>query len=77
MGYSRHDYKNNQMNNSCTGVTTKQSAAARAKSTRDHNVDYEPQILKKHRMDVCKIEDKEVLFLYSQGTSTRDIERIM
>lgn len=36
----------------------------------------EPQIVKKHQMDVSEIEDK-ILFLYSQGTSTRDIERTM
>jgi transposase-like protein len=43
---------------------------------RDRNGEYEPQIVKKHQMDISDIEDK-ILFLYSQGTSTRDIEKTM
>jgi transposase-like protein len=43
---------------------------------RDRQGEYEPQVVKKHQMDISDIEDK-VLYLYSQGTSTRDIERTM
>jgi len=42
----------------------------------DRNGEYEPQIVKKHQMDISEIEDK-ILFLYSQGASTRDIEKAM
>ena len=43
---------------------------------RDRNGEYEPQVVKKHQMDISEIEDK-IIFLYSQGTSTRDIEKTM
>ncbi len=37
---------------------------------------YEPQLVKKHQSDVSSIEDK-IIFLYSQGISTRDIQKTM
>ena len=43
---------------------------------RDRKGEYEPQIVKKRQLDISGIEDK-IIFLYSQGTSTRDIERTM
>ena len=43
---------------------------------RDRNGEFEPQLVKKHQTDVSAIEDK-VLFLYSQGVSTRDIQKTM
>jgi transposase-like protein len=43
---------------------------------RDRNGEYEPQIVKMHKMDISAIEDK-IIFLDSQGVSTRDIEKTM
>lgn len=80
LGYSRYDYKNKRTDNSRNGSYKKTVISSQGeidlKVPRDRNGDYEPQIVKKHQMDVSEIEDK-ILFLYSQGTSTRDIERTM
>lgn len=80
LGYSRYDYKNKRTDNSRNGSYKKTVSSSQGeidlKVSRDRNGDYEPQIVKKHQMDVSEIEDK-ILFLYSQGTSTRDIERTM
>lgn len=80
LGYSRYDYKNKRTDNSRNGSYKKTVSSSQGeidlKVPRDRNGDYEPQIVKKHQMDVSEIEDK-ILFLYSQGTSTRDIERTM
>ena len=80
LGYSRYDYKNKRADNSRNGSYKKTVSSSQGeidlKVPRDRNGDYEPQIVKKHQMDVSEIEDK-ILFLYSQGTSTRDIERTM
>jgi transposase-like protein len=80
LGYSRYDYKNKQTDNSRNGSYTKTVSSSQGEIDlsipRDRNGEYEPQIVKKHQMDISAIEDK-ILFLYSQGTSTRDIERTM
>jgi transposase-like protein len=80
LGYSRYDYKNKQTENSRNGSYKKTVSSRQGEVElsvpRDRNGEYEPQIVKKHQMDISAIEDK-ILFLYSQGTSTRDIERTM
>jgi transposase-like protein len=40
----------------------------------DRKGKYKPQIAKKHQTDISSIEGK-IIFLYSQGVSTRDIEK--
>jgi transposase-like protein len=80
LGYSKYDYKNKQTENSRNGRYTKTVESSlgdvELAVPRDRNGDYEPQIVKKHQMDISEIEYK-IMFLYSQGTSTRDIERTM
>lgn len=80
LGYSKYDYKNKQTANSRNGSYKKTVSSSQGEIEltvpRDRNSEYEPQIVKKHQMDISGIEDK-ILFLYSQGTSTRDIERTM
>ena len=80
LGYSRYDYKNKQTDNSRNGSYKKTVNSSQGEIEisvpRDRNGEYTPQIVKKHQMDISAIEDK-ILFLYSQGTSTRDIERTM
>jgi transposase-like protein len=44
------------------------------KIPRDRNSEFEPQLIKKHETDISAIEDK-ILFLYSQGSSTRNIQK--
>lgn len=80
LGYSKYDYKNKQTDNSRNGSYKKTVSSSQGNVEltipRDRNGDYEPQIVKKHQMDISAIEDK-IIFLYAQGTSTRDIERTM
>jgi len=80
LGYSKYDYKNKQTDNSRNGrypkTVTSSQGDIELSVPRDRNGEYEPQIVKKHQMDISEIEDK-IIFLYSQGTSTRDIERTM
>jgi transposase-like protein len=80
LGYSKYDYKNKQTDNSRNGRYPKKVTSTQGEIDllvpRDRNGEYEPQIVKKHQMDISEIEDK-IIYLYSQGTSTRDIERTM
>ena len=80
LGYSKYDYRNKQTDNSRNGSYKKTVASSQGDVEltvpRDRNGEYEPQIVKKHQMDISDIEDK-IIFLYSQGTSTRGIERTM
>jgi len=80
LGYSKYDYKNKQTDNSRNGSYKKTVGSSQGDVElivpRDRNGEYEPQIVKKHQMDISAIEDK-IIFLYSQGTSTRDIEKTM
>jgi transposase-like protein len=80
LAYSKYDYRNKQTDNSRNGsyrkTVTSSQGDVELTIPRDRNGEYEPQIVKKHQMDISDIEDK-IIFLYSQGTSTRDIERTM
>ena len=80
LGYSKYDYRNKETDNSRNGIYKKTVSNSQGdielEVPRDRNGEYEPQIVKKHQMDISAIEDK-IIFLYSQGTSTRDIEKTM
>lgn len=80
LGNSKYDYKNktgsNSRNSSYRKTVSSSQGAVELKVPRDREGEYEPQIVRKGQMDISEIEDK-ILFLYSQGSSTRDIERTM
>ena len=80
LGYSKYDYKNKTGSNSRNGSYSKTVSGSQGevelKVPRDREGEYQPQIVKKGQMDISASEDK-ILFLYSQGTSTREIERTM
>ncbi|NLY73821.1 MAG: IS256 family transposase [Firmicutes bacterium] len=80
LGYSKYDYKNKQTDNSRNGYSKKTVQSSQGEMElripRDRNGEFEPELVKKHQMDISSIEDK-ILFMYSQGTSTRDIEKTM
>jgi len=80
LGYSKYDYKNKQTDNSRNGYSQKTVQGNLGEMEidipRDRNGEFEPQLVKKHQTDVSGIEDK-VIFLYSQGVSTRDIQKTM
>ena len=80
LGYSKYDYRNKQTSNSRNGHYKKTVNSSQGEIEllvpRDRQGEYEPAIVPKHEMDISAIEDK-IIFLYSQGTSTRDIEKAM
>ena len=80
LGYSKYDFKNKQTDNARNGTCKKTVLSSQGDVelaiSQDRNGEYAPHIVKKHQMDISDIEDK-ILFLYSQGTSTRDIEKAM
>jgi len=80
LGYSKYDYKNKQTENSRNGYSSKtvqgSMGEVELQIPRDRQGEFEPQIVKKHQTDVSGIEDK-IIFLYSQGVSTRDIQKTM
>lgn len=80
LGYSKYDYKNKNIDNSRNSYSSKTVQGSFGEMEidvpRDRNGEFEPQLVKKHQTDVSAIEDK-VIFLYSQGVSTRDIQRTM
>lgn len=80
LGYSKYDYKNKDTDNSRNGYSQKTVQGSLGELEinvpRDRKGEYEPQLVKKHQTDVSAIEDK-VIFLYSQGVSTRDIQKTM
>lgn len=80
LGYSKYDYKNKQTTNSRNGHSVKTVQGSMGEMEleipRDREGEFEPQLVKKHQTDISSIEDK-VIFLYSQGVSTRDIQKTM
>lgn len=80
LGYSKYDYKNKQTSNSRNGYSRKTVQGSMGEMEidipRDRDGDFEPQLVRKHQTDISAIEDR-VIFLYSQGVSTRDIQKTM
>ena len=80
LGYSRYDYKNKSTYNSRNGYSKKRVQSGQGEIElnipRDREGVFEPQLVKKHQSDISGIEDK-IIFLYSQGVSTRDIQKTM
>jgi transposase-like protein len=80
LGYSKYDYKNKSTSNSRNGYSKKMVKSSQGEIElsipRDRESEFEPRLVKKHRSDISSIEDK-IIFLYSQGTSTRDIQKTM
>lgn len=78
LGYSKWDYRNKKTTNSRNGYSEKTLKSSQGeievKVPRDRYGEFEPQLIKKHSTDISEIEDK-ILFLYSQGMSTRDIQK--
>ena len=61
LGYSKYDYKNKQTDNSRNGKYKKTVSSSQGEIElsvpRDRNGEYEPQVVKKHQMDISEIED--------------------
>ncbi len=80
LGYSKYDYKNKRTTNNRNGHSTKTVQGIMSEMElqiyRDHDGEFELQLVKKNQTDISSIEDK-VIFLYSQGVSTREIRKTM
>ena len=80
LGYAKHDYQNKQTDNSRNGYSKKTLDSSLGSFEvgipRDRNGEFEPTIVKKYQTDISEIEEK-IIFLFSQGTSTRDIQKTM
>lgn len=78
LGYSKWDYRNKNTANSRNGYSEKTLQSSLGELTvkipRDRNGEFEPKLIEKYSTDISEIEDK-ILFLYSQGISTRDIQK--
>lgn len=78
LGYSKYDYRNKDTSNSRNGSSEKTLKSSQGEITvqipRDRNGEFEPELIKKYSTDISAIEDK-ILFLYSIGNSTRDIQK--
>ena len=80
LGYSKYDTGNKTTDNSRNGYSAKTVQGSMGEVTidvpRDRKGEYEPELVRKHQTDISSIEDK-IIFLYSQGVSTREIEKTM
>ena len=81
IGYAKHDQNSREVsNNYRKGKTQKTISTSNGKVTinvpRDNNSTFEPKIVKKHQRNIQQIED-QILFLYSKGMSTRDIQETL
>lgn len=78
IGYEKYDQNSRQVsNNYRKGKTNKTISTTNGKITikipRDEDATFEPKIIKKYQRNISKIED-QIIFLYSKGMSTRDIQ---
>ena len=67
LGYSKYDYKNKRTTNNRNGHSTKtvqgNMGEMELQIHRDHDGEFEPQLVKKNQTYISSIEDK-VIFLY-------------
>ena len=78
MGYQEHDQNSRDIsNNYRKGKTKKTISTDNGKidiqAPREQLSTFEPKIVKKHEINISRIED-QILFLYSKGMSTIDIQ---
>lgn len=67
LGYSKYDYRNKETDNSRNGTYKKTVSSSQGdvelEVPRDRNGEYEPQIVKKHQMDISAIEDTPMILI--------------
>ena len=78
MGYQKHDQNYRDISNNYRKGKTKKTILTNngkinIKVPREQLSTFEPKIVKKHERNISRIED-QILFLYSKGMSTRDIQ---
>jgi transposase-like protein len=77
LGYSKHDYKNKETDNSRNGHSKKTVRSdygeIELEIPRDRKGEFEPVVVKKHQRDISGIED-QVISMYARGMTVRDIQ---
>ena len=78
MDYQKHDQNSRDVSNNYRKAKTKKTISTDngkidIKVPREQLSTFKPNIVKKHERNISKIED-QILFLYSKGMSTRDIQ---
>ena len=80
LGYSKHDYRNKETDNSRNGYTKKTVNSSHGKIElsipRDRKGEYEPVVVKKHQRSIASIEDR-ILSMYARGMTYKDIQAHM
>jgi len=80
LGYSKHDYRNKETDNSRNGYTKKTINSSHGKIElsipRDRKGEYEPVVVKKHQRSIASIEDR-ILSMYARGMTYKDIQAHM
>jgi len=77
LGYSKHDYKNKETDNSRNGHSKKTVRSdygeIELEIPRDRKGEFEPVVVKKHQRDISGIED-QIISMYARGMTVRDIQ---
>ncbi|ACR79477.1 MULTISPECIES: IS256-like element ISKol2 family transposase [Kosmotoga] len=77
LGYSKHDYRNKETDNSRNGYSKKTVNSSYGKIElsipRDRKGEFEPIVVKKHQRSIASIED-QILSMYARGMTYRDIQ---
>ena len=78
MGYQKHDQNSRDVSNNYRKGKTKKTISTdngkiNIQVPREQLSTFEPKIVKNHERNISRIED-QILFLYSKGMCTRDIE---
>ena len=77
LGYTKHDYKNKETDNSRNGHSKKTVRSdygeIELEIPRDRKGEFEPVVVKKHQRDISGIED-QIISMYARGMTVRDIQ---
>ncbi|WP_292588951.1 IS256 family transposase, partial [Mesotoga sp. UBA5557] len=77
LGYSKHDYKSKETDNSRNGHSKKTVRSdygeIELEIPRDRKGEFEPVVVKKHQRDISGIED-QIISMYARGMTVRDIQ---
>ena len=78
LGYSKYDYKNNHIDNSHNGQSSKTPRTSfgdvNVSVPRDRKWKFEPQVLKKNQTSISQDIEEKILSMYAKGMTTGDIE---
>ena len=81
LGYSKYDYRNKETDNSRNVHSKKTMHTSygdmEVAIPRDHNGEYEPQLIRKYQNTVTQDMEEKILSMYAKGMTTGDIEAHM